>query len=372
MRVLHTVEFYYPHVGGAEEVVRQISEGLAARGHEVTVATSVDANRKDRVVNNVRIQDFNIRGNFVKGIRGEAHRYIDFLLHNKYDVILNYAAQTWTTDLTFSLLDKLQCAKVLAPCGYSGLIGLRRFIYRGYFKRLPRYLRLYDAIVYHSSQYIDKAFGDCMGISNYEIIPNGVTIAEFENPCLDFRSEYNINTPFLLLTVGNHYRGKGHDRILQVFCKLRRSDVTLVIIGNRVDGWHHSCWASCKRAARKDKRVVLLENIPRNHVVAAFAAADIFLFGSRVEAFPLVIIEAMASQTPFVSFEVGALRRGNEEFAGGIIVDTIEEMVATVQNLLNDASVRQQLGESGYRRAKESYDWEKIVDRYEALYKRLV
>jgi len=39
VNILHTVEFYSPSVGGAQEVVRQISELLVKRGHDVTVAT---------------------------------------------------------------------------------------------------------------------------------------------------------------------------------------------------------------------------------------------------------------------------------------------------------------------------------------------
>jgi glycosyltransferase involved in cell wall biosynthesis len=251
MRILHTVEFYYPRIGGAEAVVRQLSERLAARGHKVTVATSIDINRKSNVINNVKIQGFNIKGNLVKGIRGEVQHYFDFLLQNNWDVVFNYATQSWTTDLAFSILRNLQSVKVLAPCGYSGLIGLRRFLYYRYFKKLPHYLRLYDEIVYHSPNYIDKEYGDRMGIDNYEIIPNGVELEEFENSCLDFRSEYNIHTPFLLLTVGNHYRIKGHDRIIKAFHKLHRADVTLVIIGSRVNKWYRSCWVSCKSAAKK-------------------------------------------------------------------------------------------------------------------------
>src|SRR5262249_25311677 len=39
LRIVHTVQMYHPHVGGSEEVVKQLSERLAARGHSVTVAT---------------------------------------------------------------------------------------------------------------------------------------------------------------------------------------------------------------------------------------------------------------------------------------------------------------------------------------------
>ena len=45
MRILHTVESYYPQKNGMSEVVRQISEGLVQLGHEVFVATTKCSNR---------------------------------------------------------------------------------------------------------------------------------------------------------------------------------------------------------------------------------------------------------------------------------------------------------------------------------------
>ena len=45
MKILHTVESYLPARHGMSEVVRQVSERLVAKGHEVTVATSTPSAR---------------------------------------------------------------------------------------------------------------------------------------------------------------------------------------------------------------------------------------------------------------------------------------------------------------------------------------
>ena len=65
MKILHTVEYYQPSVGGAQEVVRQISERLVQRGHEVKVATTVHPGRSAKIINGVRIAEFDIKGNSV-------------------------------------------------------------------------------------------------------------------------------------------------------------------------------------------------------------------------------------------------------------------------------------------------------------------
>ena len=40
MRILHVTHNYHPVIGGAELMMKHISEGLAKRGHRVTILTS--------------------------------------------------------------------------------------------------------------------------------------------------------------------------------------------------------------------------------------------------------------------------------------------------------------------------------------------
>lgn len=74
MRILHTVELDHPSTGGAQEVVRGVSEALVASGHDVTVATTRLPERRDAVVNGVRIEESDVAGCAAHGITGEAER----------------------------------------------------------------------------------------------------------------------------------------------------------------------------------------------------------------------------------------------------------------------------------------------------------
>jgi nucleoside-diphosphate-sugar epimerase len=94
MRILHTVEFYDPRTGGAEAVVKELSERLVKAGHQVTVATTFDS-RRGGVIGGVRIEQFRISGNRVKSIKADAaeiRRYQE-LLGGGFDVVINYATQ---------------------------------------------------------------------------------------------------------------------------------------------------------------------------------------------------------------------------------------------------------------------------------------
>src|ERR1044071_2995636 len=120
MKILHAVESYYPSIGGMQEVVRQLSERMAANGHEVTVATRKHPSRDFKNYKGVNIKEFDISGILVTGIKGETEKYEHFLLNNDFDVITFFAAQQWATDLALPILDKIKAKKVNVPTGYSG------------------------------------------------------------------------------------------------------------------------------------------------------------------------------------------------------------------------------------------------------------
>src|ERR1035437_5908983 len=111
MRILHTVAYYFPDPGGgAQEVVRQLSERLVRLGHEVTVATAHSTRRENFVHNGVKIKQFRIQCRLehsVLGIYGETENFCSYLKEGCFDVVMNYAAQTWGDDLTCRMLGQL-------------------------------------------------------------------------------------------------------------------------------------------------------------------------------------------------------------------------------------------------------------------------
>lgn len=370
MKIIHTVEFYEPHKGGAEEVVKQLSEGFVKRGHKVIVLTTFIPNRRDKFINGVEIESFKISGNSVRGIKekakGEISRYQDFLLKSNADIILNYAAQTWTTDLTLPLLDNIKAKKILVPCGYSGLTWRR---YKEYYSKLPSYLKKYDKLVYMSDNYQDKIFGDEHGLSSKAvIIPNGAG-REFLASLSNFRKRFNIKTPYLLLNVSNHYVSKGHKFIIDALKLLKRRDVTLIIIGEKSNFFSRgNCYPFCKFQSFFDKRLKLLTGVPRKEVISAFQEADLFLFGSKIECAPLVMYESFASKTLFITTEVGNVSDHREIIR---IVKTPKEMAEVVDYFLNNPQARLELVNAAFRVWQNGYTWDHIIDKYEKLYREL-
>ncbi|RJQ52955.1 MAG: glycosyltransferase family 1 protein [Actinobacteria bacterium] len=390
MKILHTVEFYDPSVGGAQEVVKQVSERLVGRGHEVTVATSSLEERQTNEIGGVRIEPFAVSGNEVRGLSGETGRYQRFLLDGNFDVMMNYAAQQWATDLVFPLLGRLSYPAVLATCGFSGLFDPA---YRDYFGLMTKVLKRYDGLIFHSDVYRDRAFARKQGVEG-TLIPNGASEREFAageetgDRGSTFRKRHGIpeDVP-MLLTVGGHSGMKGHELVLRAFELASIGPTALVIIGNRM-GWR-GCYVDCHLKAPRIRVLSLgrkqarLLDPPRQDVVDAYHAADLFVFGSHIECSPLVLFESMASRTPFVTVAAGNAAEIVSWSGGGVVVPTEErsdgtvtaeprELAREIERLIGNERERSRLAEAGYAAWKERFTWEKIATQYERLYESLV
>jgi glycosyltransferase involved in cell wall biosynthesis len=383
LKILHCVEFYHPSPGGAQAVVRQVSRELVRRGHEVTVATTRLPHRDETELDGARIEEFEVSGNAVHGITGEVERYRSFVAEGGFDVVMTYAAQQWTTDALLPVLEEIRSGTVLAPCGFSGL---EDPAYAAYFDDLPERLTRFDELIFHSDTYQDIEFARRAGLDNLNVVPNGASREEFESTESDFRERHGIDPGEpLLLTVGPHNWLKGHALAIEGFRRAETSGGRLVVIGNRP--LRLGCQWDCRRRALGvrvrggGKRVSILD-VRRDEVLAAYKAADLFVLGSQVEASPLVLYEAAASATPFISTAAGNAEEIAEWTGGGVVVPSMrrggrvtaspEAFAAEVTRLWSDAEARSQLAESGRRRWLEEFTWDRIAERYEEVYLRAV
>jgi glycosyltransferase involved in cell wall biosynthesis len=388
MKILLTVEYYWPSRGGCQEVVRQLAWRLARRGHDVTVATSADPARGEGSIDGVRVVGFEISGNEVSGYRGETQAYVDWVRDHNADVILNYSAQVWPTDLLLPVLPDLEARKVLVPCGYSMLRVPR---YRDYYARLPTLLRGYDRLVHLSDVYRDAEFAREHALSHAVVIPNGCGADEFDPvPTIDIRRRLGIAPgAFLVFHVGSHTALKGHGDCLRIFRGARLRDAHLLLVGNDVPGGcggrcRARAWlATCSPADGLRRSRITVADLDREAIVAAHHAADLFLFPSNVECSPLVLFEAAATRTPFLATDVGNVAEIARWTGGGEVLPTMFETsglahvdvaagAARLRELWRDRAGRERMGAAAHAAWRARFTWEKIVADYERLFFELM
>lgn len=381
MKILHTTEFYYPSVGGVQEAVRQLSERLAALGHEVTVATTKLPDRKFHHLCGVKIVDFNISGNRIRGIRGEKQKYIDYVLDSKFDVVVNFAAQQWTTDLLLPLLGKIQARKVFVPTGFSQL---HSPLYASYFKEMRAWMREYDMNIFLSGNYRDINFTRKNNIRRIKVIPNGASKKEFlPKPKINIRKILGIpDDHFLVLDVGSHTGLKGHSEAIRIFCKAGIENATFLLIGKKTKSIR-GCFNRCRLMKSVSGKNILLKDLTREETVAAFKSADIFLFTSKVECSPIVLFESIAAKTPFLTTDVGNAKEIIGWTKGGILLPTrinksgyslalINESAKILKECYKNRNKLSLMARAGHAAWLERFTWEKITKEYERVYLSLL
>ncbi|MEF8709924.1 MAG: glycosyltransferase family 4 protein [Candidatus Accumulibacter propinquus] len=467
MRLLFCCEFYFPSVGGVQEVMRQIAERMVMRGHQVTVATTRLTDRNFSELNGVKVVEFAVTGNQARGIKGEVKRYQDFVVGFPCDGLLIKAAQQWTFDALLPVLDRINARKVFIPCGFSGLY---EPAFAQYFQDLPAILCRFDHLIFYAEHYRDIDFARAHGIGHFSVVPNGASELEFNvEPDPAFRARHAIpEDSFVLLTVGTLTGVKGHREIAEAFARMhtRGQHVTWIMNGNppprpavdttppppaapsapgapsvpvaararrllawaggrvvRVAGLAYRSFGVVRReglagvrqrvlaltagvleplaahlgqanavrrvarplaywleqAQTQTKNKLLLQtDLPRGELVQAYMAADLFVFASNVEYSPLVLFEAAAAGTPFLSVPVGNAEEIARWTGGGIICPapkdehgyTRVEPLVLAQAIEEAMRGREHLRAMGKRaRAAwlQQFTWGVIAERYEQL-----
>ena len=131
------------------------------------------------------------------------------------------------------------------------------------------------------------------------------------------------------------------------------------------------------------KKKYIITQLSREETVAAYKAADLFLFPSKIECSPIVLFEAMASKTAFLSTDVGNAKEIVEWSHGGEILPTfidqegfscadINGSAKQLDNLYRQSEKRKLLAQQGFTSWQEKFSWEVISKRYETLYLELL
>jgi phosphatidylinositol alpha 1,6-mannosyltransferase len=356
-----TVERYAPAIGGAERVAQRVSEGLAARGHEVHVVTGATPGPAE--LGGVHVHRLPVAGNEVRGISGDGKVVVETIDSVRPDLVFNYASQTWATDCCLPLLKRAtRPCMVLAPCGFSGLHKRR---YASYFAEMPARLHRYDGLILHSTVYQDWNFAAEAGVERMFVVPNGA-----DPPASGATLRDQISSGSLAVTVGSHVYSKGHRDFARAIHALGRGrSLTGVIVAPERHGLDalRGCQLACTTRSRlRGGKLRVLDGTAPDVVADAFAAADLFLFTSHVECAPLVILEAMAAGTPWVSYDVGNV----SELPGGLMAGDFAHLLGNARRIL-DGSHRE-LGAQGHAAWQRDHRWEHIVERYESVFEEVL
>lgn len=250
--------------------------------------------------------------------------------------------------------------------GWKQRFGLRRFYsFLPMQKRVARRLQVVLGVSSVSADDTAADFG--MDRSRIRVVPLGVDTDLFAPP-LD-----GVRVPGRIVAVASADKPlKGVRHLLEAVAKLRteRDDVHLELVCRLEPGGE-----SERRIAELGLEDVVhpVTGVSDAELAALLASAEVMCVPSMYEGFSLPTVEALASGTPLVASDAGALPEvvGRESGAGVLVPPgDVDALVAALGRVLDDPAERARMGEAGRARALEKFSWIAVaratVETYEA------
>jgi glycosyltransferase involved in cell wall biosynthesis len=197
------------------------------------------------------------------------------------------------------------------------------------------------------------------------VIPNGVDLQEFSPGPADRRDLGLPGEVPLALFVGDiKTPRKNLDTVLHALVEV--PELHLAVVGSTAG----STFPELATRLSVAPRVHFLGY--RQDMSQLMRAADLFIFPSRYEAAPLVVLEAMASGLPIVTAKT-AVATDLVSAECGTVVDDPNDTRAIVRGLewlVQDPERRKRMGQAA-RSIVEQYSWQQMSDRYLLLYEEI-
>jgi glycosyltransferase involved in cell wall biosynthesis len=180
-----------------------------------------------------------------------------------------------------------------------------------------------------------------------------------------------------LLFVGRLIERKGVAHLVRALATVRRvHPARLIIIG---DGPERAKLEALVTDLSLQDVVEFRGRVSDAALRDAYATSDVFVLPSTLDArkdtegLGVVLLEAMNFSVPVIASDIGGITDIVRHEETGLLVPPGDEqaLARTILRVLSDAVLRRELQAAGTRLLRETFSWERIVDRWEAVYTRV-
>jgi len=390
LRIVNVVQRFHPALGGSENQVRLISRELVKRGHPVAVLTTSSMSSLDIP---------SLRSLPKRGPKLSSHEFIDGVEVRRYRALFRLYGFLLTPPMLKLL--KIEADLIHAYGFYvttSLAAGLAAKI-----RRIPFVLTANDADIGLLASFFErlcgklyvKTFGKLLvacadrvvavseankddivrklGVDPHKVvvISNGLDFEIFDREVdvNEFKERHGVDGP-LILFVGRITKHKGIQFLIKAAPPILREFPTarFMIVGEDY-GYLENLTRMVEKLEIQD-HVIFLSRLSQNEIVQAYKSADVFVLPSALEAFGLVVVEAMASRTPVVASNYGGIRCLVEDGVNGLtfkVGDSVE-LADRVKGILIDNALRIGIVENARLIVEQKYSIERTVEKLEMLY----
>ena len=393
LRVLMVTQSYYPFLerGGSAATVQALAQGLAQRGHSVTVLTSdLGISTQPMPVPAV--------AKTAEGWRYDQDGVETIYLSSRG----SYRALTWNPGIFAFCANRLSSFDIVHIYGTYDLLGpaVARacrlagvpyvFEPMGMFRPIVRnvvlksvYRQLFgESVARGAAQLVATSLQEQKELIEEGIAAEKITIRRngIDLPTLSttgaFRLQWKIpQDAFLVLFLGRIVPKKSPELLLEAFARWRRSSAAtqpcfLVFAGpSESESYLRTLEADVKRVGLGES-VVFTRAVYGNAKWSALADADIFVLPSQNENFGNAAAEAVACGTPVIVTNRCGIAPLVEGRAGLVIPHKCEALIRALDQL-SDPGLRMRM-KLGCKEVALGLNWQQPIAQTEALYAQLL
>lgn len=386
MKIAMVNAFFHPYQGGTEKCVLELSKRLA-KDHEVHVITTQlpDTKRKEtyKGINIHRFPSkvlrdlpdplpppYPITPSLTLQMKNKIKEIDPDIIHthNRFFV-------KWNAPQLFRFLFRKPVFMTLHNARTVGINRETDFLGQIYDETLGKIImKKSDRLIANSKDTLDKTAPSNMSEHKKEVIYNGIDTSKY-SPSHEHDIKEELSLDKYTLTVSRLVKQKGLDYMVEALPDIVKemetdsSNYKHVVIGQGPE----------KEALKEQAEELGMEEnlhftgfVPEEKMTDYYTQADAFILPSLYEPFGIVLVEAMACETPVIATRAGGIPEVMEDT--GMLIDkkSPEEITEKTLEVIENPDKAEEIGKEGRERAKEKFEWDKIAEETEKSYKRFL
>lgn len=214
------------------------------------------------------------------------------------------------------------------------------------------------------------------------IIPMGVDVRVFKSlrseDGINIRNKFKLNDKKVILFVGRLEEKKGITYLLKAFSQVLQTEplAHLLIIGQ--GSQEHELRELSQKMGLEDQ-ITFMGKVSNSKLPLYYSLADVFVAPSirdkdgDTEGLGVVILEAMACETPVVASRIGGITDIIEDDKNGLLVvpKDIQQLSQAINRLLENRKLTDRLRINARVKIEQIFDWRVIARQFEGIYEQI-
>lgn len=350
MRILEVVHYFYPHVGGVEKFVKNLSKDLISLGHQVTVLTTwLPGTKSDEQLNGIQIKRYRPWCTVFRNpiTLGMLYPRVDV---QNYDLIHAHVYYSFAA-IAAGWIKRAYKKPLVITCHGNLISGnkLVDYIEPIYTNSVGKLLLSQaDCITVMSESEKNRLIE--MGIDNNKLfyLPNVIDLEQwdrYKEICgLPFEQKF-LEENKIILFVGSIIERKGVDYLIKALPLIykRIPNAFCVFVG---DGYFMNQAKHLINELNIGKRVFFAGQLESQRLAEYYRIADVYVLPSLAEGLPTTMLEAATFSKPLVSTDIDGVRDHFSDVAILVEPRNVQALANAIINVLENQELTYKLGKA--------------------------